>query len=69
MVFLLSVTAACLAILVPTTALDVSSTLQTVLSNPNHSLLYTYPTDLTRGIIPVSVFSAASWKLYIDSGG
>jgi hypothetical protein len=32
---------------------DVSSTLQNILSNTHNSDLYTYPTDLTRGIIPV----------------
>lgn len=32
---------------------DVSSTLQNILQNTHGSDLYTYPTDLTRGIIPV----------------
>lgn len=33
---------------------DVSNTLQNILSNTHGSDLYTYPTDLTRGIVPVS---------------
>lgn len=33
---------------------DVSSSLQNILDNTHGSDLYTYPTDLTRGIIPVS---------------
>lgn len=34
--------------------LDISSSLQNILDNTHGSNLYTYPTDLTRGIIPVS---------------
>lgn len=34
---------------------DVSGTLQNILSNTHGSDLYTYPTDLTRGIIPVRI--------------
>lgn len=34
---------------------DVSGTLQNILQNTHGSDLYTYPTDLTRGIIPVSI--------------
>lgn len=33
---------------------DVSGTLQNILQNTHGSDLYTYPTDLTRGILPVS---------------
>lgn len=33
---------------------DVSNALQNILSNTHGSDLYTYPTDLTRGIVPVS---------------
>lgn len=32
---------------------DVSSTLQNILKNTDGSNKYTYPTDFTRGIIPV----------------
>lgn len=35
--------------------LDVSSSLQNILSNTHGSDLYAYPTDLTRGIIPASL--------------
>lgn len=34
--------------------LDISTTLQNILSNTHNSDAYTYPTDLTRGIVPVS---------------
>lgn len=34
---------------------DVSGTLQNILQNTHNSDLYTYPTDLTRGIIPVRI--------------
>lgn len=33
---------------------DVTSTLQNILANTHQSEGYKYPTDLTRGIIPVS---------------
>ena len=33
--------------------LDVSATMQNILANTDNSPAYTYPTDLTRGIIPV----------------
>lgn len=33
---------------------DVSQSLQNILKNTHNSKLYTYPTDLTRGIVPVS---------------
>jgi len=35
--------------------LDISDTLQNILSNNHNSDAYSYPTDLTRGIIPVSL--------------
>ena len=34
---------------------DISATLQNILQNTHGSNLYTYPTDLTRGIIPVCI--------------
>ena len=34
--------------------LDISTTLQNILANTQNSDGYTYPTDLTRGIVPVS---------------
>jgi hypothetical protein len=34
--------------------LDISTTLQNILSNTHNSDAYKYPTDLTRGIVPVS---------------
>ncbi|MCJ1313017.1 hypothetical protein MMC25_006693 [Agyrium rufum] len=46
--------AGCAALAVAT-APDVSSTLQNILANTDKSDLYTYPTDLTRGIVPVSL--------------
>lgn len=42
--------AAALAVAIPP---DVSSGLQNILRNTHKSKAYTYPTDLTRGIIPV----------------
>ena len=33
---------------------DLSKSFQSVLTSANNNNLYTYPTDLTRGIIPVS---------------
>jgi len=33
---------------------DISGSLQNILDNTHSSDLYTYPTDLTRGIVPVS---------------
>ncbi|KAI9830357.1 MAG: hypothetical protein M1819_005738 [Sarea resinae] len=36
---------------------DVSSTLQNILANTHGSPLYTYPTDLTRGIVPKMIHS------------
>jgi hypothetical protein len=47
---LFSIVSAILAAPVPA----VSSTLQNILHNTDKSDLYTYPTDLTRGIVPVS---------------
>jgi len=45
--------------LAPITAgLDISNTLQNILDNTDGSDAYTYPTDLTRGIVPVSTISA-----------
>lgn len=35
-------------------AYAISDTLQNILANTHKSNLYTYPTDLTRGIIPVA---------------
>ncbi|KAK5953483.1 hypothetical protein OHC33_005427 [Knufia fluminis] len=37
--------------------LDISSSLQNILANTHGSDLYTYPTDLTRGIIPKPIHS------------
>jgi len=37
--------------------LDISTTLQNILSNTHNSDAYTYPTDLTRGIIPKPIHS------------
>ena len=37
--------------------LDISSSLQNVLDNTHNSDLYTYPTDLTRGITPKAIHS------------
>jgi hypothetical protein len=34
--------------------LDISSSLQNILANTHGSDAYRYPTDLTRGIVPVS---------------
>lgn len=34
--------------------LDITTSLQNILDNTQNSNGYTYPTDLTRGIIPVS---------------
>lgn len=34
--------------------LDLSDSLQNILSNSHNSDAYKYPTDLTRGIVPVS---------------
>lgn len=34
---------------------DVSRSLQNILANTDKSNAYTYPTDLTRGIVPVSI--------------
>lgn len=34
--------------------LDISDSLQNILSNTDNSDAYSYPTDLTRGIVPVS---------------
>ncbi len=34
--------------------IDIGSTLQNILANTQKSDAYTYPTDLTRGIMPVS---------------
>lgn len=42
---------------VATTVLDVSNTLQNILKNTDRSDKYTYPTDLTRGIIPKAFHS------------
>ncbi|KAI9789514.1 MAG: hypothetical protein M1835_001636 [Candelina submexicana] len=36
---------------------DVSSTLSNILANTNNSSRYTYPTDLTRGIVPKGLHS------------
>ena len=54
MIFSISLAVSCLVVLVSTTAPDVSSGLQSILSNTGGNRLYTYPTDLTRGVIPVS---------------
>lgn len=35
--------------------LSISESLQSILSNTHNSDAYSYPTDLTRGIIPVSL--------------
>ena len=43
--------------------LDISSTLQNILANTQGSTGYTYPTDLTRGIIPVSFCPIPSFLL------
>ncbi|KAK5278230.1 hypothetical protein LTR40_009410, partial [Exophiala xenobiotica] len=37
--------------------LDISTTLQNILSNTHNSDAYTYPTDFTRGIIPKPIHS------------
>ena len=37
----------------PLQDVDVSTTLQNILANTNNNPGYTYPTDLTRGIVPV----------------
>ncbi|KIW13536.1 hypothetical protein PV08_08724 [Exophiala spinifera] len=37
--------------------LDISTTLQNILSNTHNSDAYTYPTDLTRGIVPKPIHS------------
>ncbi|RMZ89897.1 hypothetical protein DV736_g2874, partial [Chaetothyriales sp. CBS 134916] len=37
--------------------LDISSSLQNVLENTHDSDLYTYPTDLTRGVVPKQIHS------------
>ncbi|RMZ84010.1 hypothetical protein DV737_g1404, partial [Chaetothyriales sp. CBS 132003] len=37
--------------------LDISSSLQNVLENTHGSPLYTYPTDLTRGVVPKQIHS------------
>ncbi|KAL1645801.1 hypothetical protein SLS58_003685 [Diplodia intermedia] len=47
---------------------DVSSTLQNILQNTHGSDLYTYPTDLTRGIIPVSSTPTKRWPQANDDG-
>ncbi|KAL0258572.1 hypothetical protein SLS55_006069 [Diplodia seriata] len=47
---------------------DVSSTLQNILQNTHGSDLYTYPTDLTRGIIPVSSTPAKGRPQANDDG-
>jgi hypothetical protein len=44
-----------LAAPVQPTPYDISSTLQNILANTDGSKGYTYPTDLTRGIVPVRV--------------
>lgn len=36
---------------------DISATLQNILANTHGSNLYTYPTDLTRGIVPKPLHS------------
>lgn len=43
-----------LALAAPIQNQNLPSTLQNILANTDGSNLYTYPTDLTRGIIPVS---------------
>jgi hypothetical protein len=40
--------------------LDISTTLQNILANTQNSNGYTYPTDLTRGIVPVSFIEISS---------
>lgn len=46
-------TLALLATFASATDPDVSSSFQKILSDTNGNALYNYPTDLTRGIIPV----------------
>ncbi|KIW07089.1 uncharacterized protein PV09_01973 [Verruconis gallopava] len=46
-----------LAAPVQPTPYDVSSTMQNILANTDGSNLYTYPTDLTRGIVPKAFHS------------
>lgn len=41
-------------------AYAISDTLQNILANTHKSDLYSYPTDLTRGIIPVGDFYFSS---------
>lgn len=43
--------------------LDISTTLQNILANTQNSDGYTYPTDLTRGIVPVSSYYRARFGL------
>ncbi len=52
---LLSIAVITFAITVSAVSPDVSSTLGNILANTDRSNRYTYPTDLTRGIIPVRI--------------
>ncbi|KAK5106086.1 hypothetical protein LTS08_000202 [Lithohypha guttulata] len=45
--------------------LDISASLQNILANTHGSELYTYPTDLTRGIIPVGL-ELFAWTTIAD---
>jgi hypothetical protein len=38
----------------------ITSSLQSILGNTHGSKEYSYPTDLTRDLLPVSIFSALS---------
>jgi hypothetical protein len=44
---------------------DVSNSLQEILNKTHQGPLYTYPTSLTQGIVPVS-FAVSLIKLYIS---
>ena len=47
---------------------DISSTLQNILANTDRSDLYTYPTDLTREIVPVGIIPLQRINLMLMSG-
>lgn len=49
--------------------LDISATLQNILANTDNSPSYTYPTDLTRGIIPVCNYSLSNLAVRLTKPG